>query len=86
MVNRSISATSRTDSDSERVVSYVMLSFTYRFHVFGGRSLNGDRQRRGRNRDQDFDGGERGPRGDGGGFGGGRGGFGGPGGGRGGEM
>ncbi|MBR1755078.1 MAG: TonB-dependent receptor [Bacteroidaceae bacterium] len=37
MVNRSITATSRTDSDSERVVSYVMLSFTYRFHVFGGR-------------------------------------------------
>lgn len=86
MVNRSISATSRTDSDSERVVSYVMLSFTYRFHVFGGRNMNGDRQRRGRNRDEDFDGGDRGSRGDGGGFGGGRGGFGGPGGGRGGEM
>lgn len=61
-----------------------MLSFTYRFHVFGGRSMNGDRQRRDRNRDEDF-GGDRGPRGDGG-FGGGRGGFGGPGGGLGGGM
>ena len=39
MVNRNISATSRTDSDSERVVSYVMLTFTYRFHIFGGISL-----------------------------------------------
>lgn len=35
MVNRSISATSRTDSDSERIVSYAMLSFTYRFNLFG---------------------------------------------------
>lgn len=39
MVSRNISATSRTDGDSERVVSYVMLSFTYRFHFFGGVSL-----------------------------------------------
>lgn len=37
MVSRSISATSRTDSDSERVVSYAMLSFTYRFNLFGTR-------------------------------------------------
>ncbi len=37
MVSRSISATSRTDSDSERITSYVMLSFTYRLNIFGGR-------------------------------------------------
>lgn len=35
MVNRSITATARTDSDSERIVSYAMLSFTYRFNLFG---------------------------------------------------
>ena len=35
MVSRTISATSRTDSDSERITSYVMLSFTYRFNLFG---------------------------------------------------
>ena len=35
MVNRTISATSRTDSDSDRITSYVMLSFTYRFNLFG---------------------------------------------------
>lgn len=44
MVNRNISATSRTDSDSERIVSYGMLTFTYRFNFFGGRNV-------GRNRD-----------------------------------
>lgn len=37
MVSRTISATARTDSDSDRVTSYVMLSFIYRFNVFGGR-------------------------------------------------
>lgn len=37
MVNRSVSATSRTDSDSERVLSYVMLRLTYRFNIFGSR-------------------------------------------------
>ena len=37
MVNRNISATSRTDSDSDRVTSYVMLTFTYRFNIFGSR-------------------------------------------------
>lgn len=35
MVSRTISATSRTDSDSDRITSYVMLSFTYRFNLFG---------------------------------------------------
>jgi len=39
MVSRNISATSRTDSDSERITSYVMLSFTYRFNIFGGRRM-----------------------------------------------
>ncbi len=86
MVNRSISATSRTDSDSERITSYVMLSFTYRFNLFGGRNVGGNRERN-RNREEgDSEGGERGPRGGSGGnrggFGGGGGGFGGPGGGR----
>lgn len=89
MVNRTISATSRTDSDSERITSYVMLSFTYRLNIFGGRSAN-----RNRNRDEggDGEGGGRGERGgdrggdrggnSGGGFGGrGGGGFGGAGGG-----
>ncbi len=35
MVSRSISATARTDSDSDRITSYAMLSFIYRFNVFG---------------------------------------------------
>ncbi|MCR4994639.1 MAG: TonB-dependent receptor [Bacteroidales bacterium] len=86
MVNRNINATSRTDSDSERVVSYAMLSFTYRFNMFGGRSANkrdrqdgndGERQGRGnRGEGNGFGGGNRG-----GGNGGNGGGFGGPGGG-----
>ena len=87
MVSRSISATSRTDSDSDRITSYAMLSFTYRFNMFGGRGLGGGRDRN-RDRGDDGDGGERGGRGEGGNFGGGRGGgnfggggFGGPGGG-----
>jgi hypothetical protein len=88
MVNRSISATSRTDSDSERITSYVMLSFTYRFNMFGGRSISGGRNRSRSEGDDDGEG--RGSRGDGG-FGGGNrggggGGFGGPGGGGGGRF
>jgi len=82
MVNRNISATSRTDSDSERITSYGMLSFTYRFNMFGGRNVGGNRDRnRGDNNGEDR-GGRGGNRGDGGG-GGNRsgGGFGGPGGG-----
>ena len=43
MVSRSISATSRTDSDSDRITSYLMLSFTYRLNVFGG--IRGGAQR-----------------------------------------
>jgi hypothetical protein len=82
MVSRTISATSRTDSDSDRITSYVMLSFTYRFNLFGGRNIGGRRDRQ--RGDDDDEGGMRG--GDGGrgagGFGSGRsgGGFGGPGG------
>ncbi|MCR5179681.1 MAG: TonB-dependent receptor [Bacteroidaceae bacterium] len=81
MVNRNVSATSRTDSDSERVVSYAMLSFTYRFNMFGGRNVGGKRDR-----DNDDEGGRgRGGDSDGGGNRGGGnrggGGFGGPGGG-----
>ena len=75
MVNRSISATSRTDSDSERITSYVMLSFTYRFNLFGGRNIGGNRDRN-RNREDGDDSGERISRGGDGG-GGNRSGFGG---------
>ena len=88
MVNRSISATSRTDSDSERITSYVMLSFTYRFNLFGGRSIAASRNRNRGEGDGDDEG--RGQRGGGGNFGGGSrggsGGFGGPGGGGGGRF
>lgn len=84
MVSRSISATSRTDSDSDRITSYVMLSFTYRFNLFGGANLFGNRNRR--DADEGEDGGGRGSRGGGARFGGGDrpagGGFGGGGGGR----
>ena len=45
MVSRNISATARTDSDSERIVSYGMLTFTYRFNMFGGRNVGGNRER-----------------------------------------
>lgn len=67
MVNRTISSTARTDSDSERIVSYVMLTFTYRINAFGGRGPR-DRGPRGGDRGGEFGG----PRG--GEFGGGRGG------------
>ncbi len=84
MVSRNISATARTDSDSERITSYAMLSFTYRFNFFGGRNVGGNRERRRGDGEEGGEGGERGGRG-GGNFGGGGnrggGGFGGPGGG-----
>ena len=84
MVSRNISATARTDSDSERITSYAMLSFTYRFNFFGGRNVGGNRERRRGDGEEGGEGGERGGRG-GGIFGGGGnrggGGFGGPGGG-----
>ena len=77
-VNRSISATSRTDTRNEMVRSYVLLSANWRFGRFGGR---GQRQR---GADRETRGGD-GPRGEGprGGFGGGFGGGGGFSGGRG---
>ena len=75
MVNRNISATSRTDSDSERIVSYGMLSFTYRFNMFGGRNVNrGDRDRSEEDVELTPTQGERGNRGGGNGGGGNRGG------------
>ncbi|MBQ9286430.1 MAG: TonB-dependent receptor [Bacteroidaceae bacterium] len=71
MVSRSISATARTDSDSERITSYGMLTFTYRFNMFGGRNVGGgrDRNREGDGGGGNRGGGDRGARG--GGFGGG---------------
>ncbi len=70
MVNRTVTATSRTDSNSDRITSFVMLSFTYRMNFFGSGSRRGERQM-----DSDFDeepGGGRRERGNGGngGFGG----------------
>jgi len=53
-VNRNVSATSRTDSRSQMVNSYVILSVNYRFGKFGGRNFNRDR-----NREQRVDSGER---------------------------
>jgi len=48
-VNRSISATSRTDTQNEMVRSYVLLSANWRFGRFGGRGgRGGDRGDRGR--------------------------------------
>lgn len=77
-VNRSISATSRTDTRNEMVRSYVLLSANWRFGRFGGRGQRGGN----RGGDEGGRGGESrgsrggdGPRGGfgGGGFGGGRG-------------
>ena len=59
-INRSVSATSRTDTQSEMVHSYVMLSASLRFGKFGGKGMKrGDRGDRG-------DRGNRGDRGGGG--------------------
>ena len=72
-INRSVSATSRTDTQSEMVHSYVMFSAMLRFGKFGGRGNRGARsEERG---ERGFD---RGPRGEGQGargFSGGGGGF-----------
>ena len=70
-VNRSVSAVSRTDTKSEMVRSYVLLTANWRFGRFGGRGMGG-RGNRG-----EGGGREGGPRGGGGGERGGRGGFGG---------
>ena len=48
-INRSISATSRTDTQSEMVRSYVLLSANWRFGRFGGRG-GGRGERRGEGR------------------------------------
>ena len=72
-VNRSVSAVSRTDTQSAMVRSYVLLSANWRFGRFGGRGMGG---RGGRGEGGGREGGPRG--GGGGGFGGrGGGGFGG---------
>ncbi len=90
-INRNVGATSRTDSHSQMVSSYVMLTANLRFGKFGGRGTNNRRQRTEaaegeqteRQRPEgDARGEQRGGRGGfGGGAGTGRGGFGGPGGG-----
>ena len=66
-INRSVSATSRTDTQSEMVHSYVMFSANLRFGKFGGRSNRGDRGGRGEGGGRD--GGDRPQRGFGGGGG-----------------
>lgn len=43
-VNRSVSAVSRTDTQSEMVRSYVLLSAYWRFGRFGGRGMGGGRR------------------------------------------
>lgn len=98
-INRNVGATSRTDSHSEMVSSYVMFTVNYRFGKFGGKNANkrnreqtdeGEQRQRpeGEGRERGSEGRERG--GNGGNFGGNRGGFGGgfggPGGGGGGRM
>ena len=80
-ISRSISATNRVDTETNAINSYFMVSFTYKFNIFGG--TNKDQrlqQRRGPGngpppggRGGRFGGG--GPPPGGGGFGGGRGGF-----------
>ncbi|MBQ9294678.1 MAG: TonB-dependent receptor [Bacteroidaceae bacterium] len=71
-VNRYVSAVSRTDTQSEMVRSYVLLSAFWRFGRFGGKGMGGGRGRgEGGSRGGDGGGGPRG----GGGFGGGGGRF-----------
>ena len=81
-INRSVSATSRTDTQSEMIHSYVLFSANLRFGKFGGRGMRrqgGGMGERGEGRGDrgNRDGGDRPQRGGGGGFGGGGGGFGG---------
>ena len=68
-VYRAVSAVSRTDTQSEMVRSYVLLSAYWRFGRFGGRGMGGGR--RGGDGGSRGGGGGGGPRGGGGGFGGG---------------
>lgn len=71
-INRSVSATSRTDTQSEMVHSYVMFSATLRFGKFGGRGMmrrqgGGMQGERGEGRGGRDGGGDRPSRGGGGG-------------------
>ena len=74
-VNRSVSATSRTDTENKSITSYFMATLTYRLSLMGDR--NSRQQLRGRGGMGGFGGGMGGFGGGMGGFGGGMGGFGG---------
>jgi hypothetical protein len=74
-VNRSMSATSRTDTENKSITSYFMATLTYRLSLMGDR--NSRQQLRGRGGMGGFGGGMGGFGGGMGGFGGGMGGFGG---------
>jgi hypothetical protein len=74
-VNRSMSATSRTDTENKSITSYFMATLTYRLSLMGDR--NSRQQLRGRGGMGGFGGGMGGFGGGMGGFGGGLGGFGG---------
>lgn len=45
-INRTITATRRSDSRSDAIYSYAMLSFNYRFNIFGGKFMSNDGGRR----------------------------------------
>lgn len=45
-ISRTITATRRSDSRTDAIYSYVMLSFSYRLNVFGGRFMSSDGGRR----------------------------------------
>ena len=68
-INRSVSATSRTDTQTEMVHSYVLFSANLRFGRFGGRGMRGNRGgmqgERGEGRGGDRGGGDRPSRGGG---------------------
>ena len=66
-INRNVSAVSRTDTRSEMVRSYVLLSANWRFGRFGGRGMNGGRGRSGGESRGEGGGGPRGGGGRGGG-------------------
>ena len=52
-INRSVSAVSRTDTQSEMVRSYVLLSAYWRFGRFGGKGMGGGK---GKNKNKGDDG------------------------------
>lgn len=47
-ISRTITATRRSDSRSDAIYSYAMLSFNYRFNIFGGKFMSSNGGRRGR--------------------------------------